>query len=70
MLKERRNPYQPLGQNPLQLRAQPIGCDPDVPYGNLAEPHTWSVIERIIEEAWVVCSSEGIDLPGPQPAII
>lgn len=41
----------------------PLGAILDVPYGNLAEPHTWSVIERIIEEAWAVCSSEGIDLP-------
>jgi 2-dehydropantoate 2-reductase len=43
----------------------PLGAILDVPYGGLAKRHAWSVIERIIEEAWAVCSAEEIDLPWP-----
>lgn len=41
----------------------PLGAILDVPYGALAKPHAWSVIERIIGEAWAVCDAEGIELP-------
>jgi len=43
----------------------PLGAILDVCYGELAKKHTWSVIERIVEEAWTVCIAEGIDLPWP-----
>lgn len=41
----------------------PLGAILDVPYGALARPHAWSVIEQLIGEAWAVCSAEGIALP-------
>ena len=41
----------------------PLGAILDVPYGDLAKAHAWSVIERIIGEAHAVCRAEGIELP-------
>lgn len=41
----------------------PLGAILDVPYGALAETHTWAIIECIIAEAWAVCHAERITLP-------
>jgi len=41
----------------------PLGAILDVPYGDLAKPQAWRVIERIIGEAWAVCRAEGVALP-------
>jgi 2-dehydropantoate 2-reductase len=38
----------------------PLGAILDVPYGDLADRHTWAVIQRVIEEAFAVCAAEGI----------
>jgi 2-dehydropantoate 2-reductase len=38
----------------------PLGAILDVPYGRLAERHSWSIIQRVIEEAFAVCRAEAI----------
>jgi 2-dehydropantoate 2-reductase len=38
----------------------PLGAILDVPYGRLASSHSWSIIERVIEEAFAVCRAESI----------
>ncbi|HXK56880.1 MAG TPA: ketopantoate reductase family protein [Gammaproteobacteria bacterium] len=43
----------------------PLGAILGVPYGELARKQAWSIIERIIAEAWAVCNAEGIALPWP-----
>ena len=40
----------------------PLGAIMDVPYGRLAERHSWSIITRVIEEAFAVCAAEAIVL--------
>ena len=40
----------------------PLGAILDVPYGRLADEHSWSIIRRLIEEAFAVCRAEGIPL--------
>ncbi len=41
----------------------PLGAIMDVPYGALADPHSWGVIEGVVEEAHAVCRAEGVSLP-------
>ena len=41
----------------------PLGAIMDVPYGALADPHSWAVIERVVVEAYAVCRAEGVSLP-------
>jgi 2-dehydropantoate 2-reductase len=38
----------------------PLGAILDVPYGRLADSHSWSIIQRVIEEAFAVCHAEAI----------
>jgi 2-dehydropantoate 2-reductase len=38
----------------------PLGAILDVPYGRLADSHSWSLIQRVIEEAFAVCRAEAI----------
>jgi 2-dehydropantoate 2-reductase len=38
----------------------PLGAILDVPYGRLADRHSWLIIQRVIEEAFAVCRAEGI----------
>ncbi len=38
----------------------PLGAILDVPYGRLADRHSWSIIQRVIEEAFAVCRAEAI----------
>jgi 2-dehydropantoate 2-reductase len=40
----------------------PLGALMDVPYGVLAEPHAWGIIEHIIREAFGVIGAEGVEL--------
>jgi 2-dehydropantoate 2-reductase len=46
----------------------PLGAIMDVPYGELAESNAWSLIKRIIREAFAVCRAQGIALPWDTPA--
>jgi 2-dehydropantoate 2-reductase len=41
----------------------PLGAILDLPYGALAAPHSWSIIQRLIAEAFLVCSAEAVELP-------
>ncbi len=38
----------------------PLGAILDVPYGRLADSHSWSIVQRVIEEAFAVCRAEAI----------
>jgi 2-dehydropantoate 2-reductase len=38
----------------------PLGAILDVPYGRLADAHSWSIIQRVIDEAFSVCRAEAI----------
>jgi 2-dehydropantoate 2-reductase len=38
----------------------PLGAILDVPYGRLANDHSWRIIQRLIHEAFEVCRAEGI----------
>jgi 2-dehydropantoate 2-reductase len=38
----------------------PLGAILDVPYGRLANGHSWMIIHRVIEEVFAVCRAEGI----------
>jgi len=38
----------------------PLGAILDMPYGRLANGHSWSIIRRVIEEAFAVCRAEGV----------
>ena len=40
----------------------PLGAIMNVPYGDLADSHSWSIITRVIGEAFAVCAAEGIRL--------
>ncbi|MET0013025.1 MAG: ketopantoate reductase family protein [Sedimenticola sp.] len=41
----------------------PLGAIMDVPYGKLADEHSWKIIEELIAEAFRICSAEGVELP-------
>lgn len=41
----------------------PLGAVLNVPYGELAHPTTWAIIEQVIEEAFEVSQSEKVKLP-------
>ena len=38
----------------------PLGAILDVSYGKLAEGHAWSIIQRVIDEAFEVCRAEAV----------
>ena len=40
----------------------PLGAILDVPYGRLADRHSWMLIQRVIDEAFEVCRVKGIPL--------
>ena len=40
----------------------PLGAIMNVPYGSLADPDSWSIITRVIGEAFAVCEAEGESL--------
>jgi 2-dehydropantoate 2-reductase len=41
----------------------PLGAVIGVPYGKLADPASWRIIENIVHEAYAVVAAEGVDLP-------
>ncbi|HZD42953.1 MAG TPA: 2-dehydropantoate 2-reductase, partial [Methanomicrobiales archaeon] len=41
----------------------PLGAVMEVPYGELADPAAWSIIEDIVREAFTVVHAEGVHLP-------
>ena len=40
----------------------PLGAILGVPYGRLADSHSWAIIQRVMEEAFAVCQAESIPL--------
>jgi 2-dehydropantoate 2-reductase len=41
----------------------PLGAIMGVPYGKLENPHAWSIIERLMHEAFMITAAEKIQLP-------
>jgi 2-dehydropantoate 2-reductase len=41
----------------------PLGAVMDVPYGKLAQPAAWQIIEQIVREGFSVIRAEGVRLP-------
>ena len=41
----------------------PLGAIMNVPYGKLENPHAWSIIERLMHEAFMITAAEKIQLP-------
>lgn len=41
----------------------PLGAILGQPYGALADPATWTIIEAVVGEAFAVCRAEGVALP-------
>ena len=46
----------------------PLGAILDVPYGELASPHTWAIIEDVVKECFAVAASVGVTLKWNEPA--
>lgn len=44
-----------------------LGAVLGVPYGELASPHVWALIERVVVEAFAVAAAEGVRLPWEGP---
>jgi 2-dehydropantoate 2-reductase len=40
----------------------PLGAIMDVPYGSLASPDTWGIIENIVQETFAILDKEGVKL--------
>jgi 2-dehydropantoate 2-reductase len=45
----------------------PLGAVMGVPYGNLANPASWRIIENLVREAFLVIAAEGVPLPWRTP---
>ena len=56
------------GKTMYNCALNPLGALMNVPYGRLAEPHAWSIIESIVAEVYAVAGAEGISLAWPDPA--
>ena len=56
------------GKTMYNCALNPLGALMNVPYGRLAEPHAWAVIESIVTEVFAVARAEGISLAWPDPA--
>lgn len=44
-----------------------LGAVLGVPYGELASPHVWALVKRVVEEAFAVAAAEGVRLPWEGP---
>ncbi len=55
------------GKTMYNCALNPLGALMNVPYGCLAEPHSWAVIEAIVTEVYEVAAAEGISLAWPDP---
>lgn len=56
------------GKTMYNCALNPLGALMNVPYGRLAEPHAWAVIEAIVTEVYAVAEAEGITLAWPDPS--
>ncbi len=56
------------GKTMYNCALNPLGALMSVPYGCLAEPHAWAVIEAIVTEVYEVAGAEGVSLAWPDPA--
>ncbi|WP_292519803.1 ketopantoate reductase family protein [Methanoculleus sp.] len=45
----------------------PLGAVMNVPYGALTDPHAWTIVTAIVEEAYRVVDAEGVTLPWMTP---
>jgi 2-dehydropantoate 2-reductase len=45
----------------------PLGAVMGVPYGLLAAPPAWRIIDAIVREGFAVAKAEGLELPWPRP---
>jgi len=55
------------GKTMYNCALNPLGALMNVPYGRLAEPHAWSIIESIVREVFAVARAEGVELAWPAP---
>ncbi len=55
------------GKTLYNCALNPLGAIMGVPYGNLADPAAWRIIEKIVGEAFAVCAAEGIRLQWDTP---
>jgi len=51
------------GKTLYNCALNPLGAVMVVPYGSLAHPAAWRIIERIVTEAFAVVAAEGVRLP-------
>ena len=56
------------GKTMYNCALNPLGALMNVPYGRLAEPHAWAIIEAIVTEVFAVAGAEGVALAWPDPA--
>jgi len=56
------------GKTTYNCALNPLGALMNVPYGRLAEPHAWAIIEAIVTEVFAVAHAEGAALAWPDPA--
>jgi 2-dehydropantoate 2-reductase len=56
------------GKTMYNCALNPLGALMNVPYGRLAEPHAWAIIEAIVAEVFAVARAEGVALAWPDPA--
>lgn len=56
------------GKTMYNCALNPLGALMNVPYGRLAEPHAWAIIEAIVAEVYAVARAEGVALAWPDPA--
>jgi len=55
------------GKTLYNCALNPLGAIMGVPYGNLADPAAWRIIEHIVREAFSVVEAEGLRLPWATP---
>ena len=51
------------GKTLYNCALNPLGAVMNVPYGSLAHPAAWRIIEQIVTEAFAVVAAEGVQLP-------
>ena len=55
------------GKTLYNCALNPIGAIMEVPYGELLDEYSWSIIRDIVHEAFEVCRAEGITLEWASP---
>ena len=56
------------GKTLYNCALNPLGAIMGVPYGELADPASWRIIEQIVQEAFAVVKAEGLQLQWPTAA--